>query len=187
MMFSSQARKLRIVFAFSDLVLTAVAFEAAFHTRLALHFQKEFAIPARPLVLAFCIVTWVAAGWWLDVHARLGRAAWRVVLRDAFRQAMLGTLALLIFEFILRLDLSRFFIGIFALYSSLLMLAFRLTAIRVAGAARRNAKRFVLVVGTSGRAQRLAQLLESGEEQAIEISGFIATVPGPGARQLARH
>jgi exopolysaccharide biosynthesis polyprenyl glycosylphosphotransferase len=187
MMFSSQARKTRILYALADLLLTALAFEAAFHTRLALHFRKEFGIPARPLVLAFCIVTWVTAGWWLNVYARLPRAGWRVILRDAFRQAMLGTLALLVFEFILRLDLSRFFIGIFALYSSCLLIAFRLVALQLAGVARRNAKRFVLVVGTSERALRLARLLESGADQGIEISGFISTAHAVTAHAAASH
>jgi exopolysaccharide biosynthesis polyprenyl glycosylphosphotransferase len=187
MMFSSQARKTRILFALADLLLTALAFQAAFETRLALHFQKEFDIPARALVLVFCIFTWVAAGWWLNVYAQLGRSGWRVILRDAFRQAMLGTLCLLVFEFVLRLDLSRFFIGIFALYSSVLLVAFRLLATRFAGARRRSSRRFVLVVGVSERAQRMARMLESGSTNGIELSGFIATAHGPETIQLERR
>ncbi len=185
-MFSSQARKTRIIFAVADLLLTALAFEAAYATRHALHFQHAFAIPERPLVLAFCILTWGASGWWLNVHAGLARNSWRVVLRDSFRQAMLGALSLLVFEFILRLDLSRFFIGIFAVYSGVLLLIFRLVAIRVTGRVRRFAQRYVLVVGTGSRAVRLGRMLESGEEDGIHLSGFIATTPAPASIQLDR-
>src|SRR3977135_3978 len=99
MTFSSQARKTRVLFATTDLLLTAVAFEAAYFTRLGLQLEHNFAIPEYSLVLGFCCLIWVAAGVWLGVHDRLGGVDWRVILRDGFRQAMLGTLGLLIFEF----------------------------------------------------------------------------------------
>jgi len=178
-MFSSQARKTRILFALADLALTAVAFQAAFATRLALHRNLPgsyvFDIPARSLVLVFCIVTWVAAGWWLDVNSRLGRRGWRIVLRDAFRQAMLGSLSLLIFEFLLRLDLSRFFIALFAVYSTLFLVAFRFAAMQFGESMRKSGKGFVLVVGTGERALRLGRMLEQAADDGINIFGFIST------------
>jgi exopolysaccharide biosynthesis polyprenyl glycosylphosphotransferase len=188
--FSSQARKARILFALADLALTAVAFEAAFATRLAFHRNLPgsyiFDIPARSLVLVFCIVTWVASGWWLDVNSRLGRRNWRVVLRDAFRQAMLGSLCLLIFEFLLRLDLSRFFIALFAVYSTLFLVAFRLAAMKLAGAVRKSGNGFVLVVGSGERAVRLGQMLESAAEDGISIFGFISTTDATAPVHLGR-
>ena len=116
MTFSSQARKARVVFAAADLLLTAIAFHAAYLTRLSLQLEHNFAIPEFSLVLAFCALTWMASGWWLDVYHRMGGSGWRIVIRDSLRQATLGTLCLLIFEFILRLDLSRLFLGLFAVY-----------------------------------------------------------------------
>ena len=189
-MFSSQARKTRILFAMADLALTAVAFQAAFVTRLAfarnLPGEHVFDIPARSLVLVFCILTWGAAGWWLDVNARLGRRGWRIVLRDAFRQAMLGALGLLIFEFLLRLDLSRFFIGLFAIYSTLFLLTFRLLVMNYAGPMRKAGKGYVLVVGTGERALRMGQMLEHAAEDGITIFGFISTTQITEPVQLER-
>lgn len=174
-MFSSQTRKTKVGFSFADLLVTALAFESAYQTRLALHFEHEFAIPAHSLVLAFCTLTWVSAGWWLNVHAHLGRRGWRTVVRDSFRQAMLGSLGLLVFEFLLRLDLSRLFIGIFAAYSAVLLLAFRLVAVRFMGSVRLSARRYVLVVGTGERALHLGRMLERASEDGVTISAFIST------------
>jgi len=189
-MFSSQARKTRILFALADLGLTALAFQVAFVTRLAfarnLPGEFIFDIPAKSLVLVFCILTWVAAGWWLDVYSRLGRRGWRIVIRDAFRQAMVGALSLLIFEFLLRLDLSRFFIAIFAIYSTLILVAFRLSAMKFAGSMRKLGKGFVLVVGSGERALRLGRMLEQASEDGIAIFGFVSTTQTPGTVQLGR-
>lgn len=185
-MFSSQARKTKLGFAFADLLVTAVAFEAAYATRVSLPFEHAFAIPAHSLVLVFCILTWVSAGWWLNVHAALGQAGSRTIVRDSARQALLGSLCLLVFEFLLRLDISRFFIGLFAIYSAVLLLLFRLTAMRLMGRIRRNVRRFVLVVGTGERALRLGRILESNSEQGITLSAFIATSPNPGTVRLEK-
>jgi exopolysaccharide biosynthesis polyprenyl glycosylphosphotransferase len=174
-MFSSQTRKTKVGFAVFDLLVTALAFQVAYQTRLAIRFEHEFGIPAYSLVLAFCTLTWVSAGWWLDVYSHLGRRDWRTVLRDAFRQAMLGALCLLVFEFLLRLELSRFFIAIFALYSGAFLLVFRLFALRFMGAVRLSARRYVLVVGTGDRALRLGRMLEHAADDGVTISAFIAT------------
>lgn len=185
-MFSSQTRKTKVGFALIDLVVTALAFQTAYLTRLGLHFEHEFAIPEHSLVLAFCTLTWVSAGWWLDVHNRLGRTGWRAVVRDSFRQAMLGTLGLLVFEFVLRLDLSRFFIAIFALYSGTFLLVFRLLAVHFTGTIRLAARRYVIVVGTGERALRLGRMLEHAAEDGVTISAFIATGPAPATMDLDR-
>ena len=185
-MFSSQARKTKFGFAAADLVVTAAAFQAAYATRLMLPFRHEFAIPAYSLVLAFCIFTWVSAGWWLNVHDMLGRTGWRVIVRDSARQAMLGSLCLLVFEFLLRLDLSRVFIGLFAVYSAVLLLLFRLVAVRFMGRVRRLTRRYVLVVGTGDRALRLGRMLERADDDGITLSGFVATAPESAFLRLDR-
>ena len=178
-MFSRQSHKTKVGFAVADLLVTAIAFQAAYYTRMALRFEHRFDIPAYSLVLVFCTLTWVSAGWWLDVHSQLGRAGWRTVVRDSFRQAMLGSLCLLVFEFLLRLDLSRFFIGIFAVYSGLLLLLFRLAAVSSVAHGTSRTRRHVLVVGTGERALRLGRVLELAGENSISISAFIATGPAP--------
>ena len=161
-----------------------MAFEAAYATRLSLKFQHDFAVPSHALVLGFCVLTWMAAGWWLDVYSRLGRSDWPVILRDALRQAMLGTLGLLVFEFVLRLDLSRFFLGLFAVYSSGFLLVFRLASVRLTGSGRRTAVRYVLVVGTGEPAERLGRTLEV--VAGVSISGFLATGRAPLVLQLGQ-
>jgi exopolysaccharide biosynthesis polyprenyl glycosylphosphotransferase len=188
MMFSSQARAIKVLFAASDVFLTAISFQIAYSTRLALqqYFHFSFDLVARPLVLVFCALTWLAAGWWLGVYSRLERNSWRLIVRDTMRQAMLGALGLLVFEFILRLDLSRFFIAAFVLISVLLIAAFRLIAVRVAGAVRRGGRRYVLVVGAGDRALRLGETLERAADDGVVIRGFMATSHAPAFIQLNR-
>jgi len=41
-MFSRQHRKAKVLFGVSDVLLTALAFEAAYQTRLLLHLQRAF-------------------------------------------------------------------------------------------------------------------------------------------------
>ena len=62
------------------------------------------------------------------------------------------------FEYLLRLDLSRFFLVLFSVYAWILLLLFRLLAGRLVGIIRREfaAPIYVMVVGTGERAVRMA-------------------------------
>lgn len=170
-MYSSQQRKTRILFGLADLALTAVAFEAAYFIRQWLPFQTNLAIPMLPLVLAFCVITWLAAGHWLGVHLHLQTSSTQSILRNSLLQAAAGAIGLILFEYVLRLSLSRFFLGVFALCSWALLLGFRLIVVRVARARRRFVPREVLIIGTGKPAQRLAEELEATPE--IHIGGFL--------------
>ncbi len=170
-MFSSQQRKTRILFGLADLVLTAVAFQVAYFIRQWLPFQTNLAIPMLPLVLAFCVITWVAAGHWLGLHLHLQTSSTQTILRNSILQAATGAMSLILFEYILRLSLSRFFLGVFALCSWALLLSFRLFVLRMARGRSQFVPREVLIIGVGPVARRLARELEEAPE--IHIGGFL--------------
>jgi len=180
-MFSRQHRKARVLFGLSDILLTALAFEAAYQTRLLLHLDRTFFIivPIKALVLGFSLAAWVVIGLWLGVYDKLDSGDPRVILRDSFRQCASGAVCVVIFEYLMRFDLSRAFLVLFVAYSWILLLVFRLTAGRLVGVVRREfgALHYVMLVGLSDRARRLAETLERSAQYGIRIKGFIADLP----------
>jgi len=98
----------------------------------------------------------------------------RIILRDAARQCAYGAIAIVVFEYLFRLDLSRSFVALFATYAWVLLLLFRLTAGRVIGLMRREfaAPHYVMVVGTGDRAIRMARDLEHSASHGIRLRGF---------------
>ena len=180
-MFSRQNRKARVLFGLSDVLLTALAFEAAYQTRSLLHFDRVFylIIPIKALVLGFCVFTWVLIGLWLGVYDKLDSGDPRIILRDTSRQSGYGIMCLVIFEYVMRLDLSRSFLVLFAAYGWVLLLLFRLIAGRMVGLVRREfgALHYVMLVGVGERAQRLGEALERSAGYGIRLKGFLADVP----------
>jgi exopolysaccharide biosynthesis polyprenyl glycosylphosphotransferase len=180
-MFSRQHRKARLLFALSDIVLTTFAFEMAYQTRAWLHLEHAFfLLPAvKALVLGFSLLAWVTIGRWLDVYDRLDASDPRVILRDSLRQCAYGAACLVVFEFVLRLDLSRPFLALFAVYSWVALFLFRLTAGRFVGLVRREfgALHYVMVVGVTERGRRLAESLERSSLHGIRLHGFLTADP----------
>jgi exopolysaccharide biosynthesis polyprenyl glycosylphosphotransferase len=175
--FSRHHRKARLLFGLSDVLLTALAFEAAYQTRQYLPFQHAFfiVVPAKALLLGFSALVWLGLGYWLDIYDRLDSAHPRVILRDTFRQCALGAVALVLFEFLLRLDLSRVFLLSFAVYSWVFLCLFRWKAGHLVGIIRREfaAPHFVMVVGTGRRARRIGGMLEQSAAYGIRLLGFL--------------
>src|SRR6185312_11994307 len=147
-----------------------------------LHLEHEFymTVERKALVLAFALGSWVAIGLWLGVYEKLDSGHPRVVLRDAARQCAYGALAVIVFQYLSRLDLSRFFVVLFSAYAWVLLVLFRLTAGRVIGVIRREfaAPHYVMVVGTGEGAVRLARDLEHSSNHGIRLRGFLAEKPG---------
>src|SRR5438067_2293972 len=79
-MFSRQ-RKARVLFGLSDIVLTALAFEAAYQTRSLLPLDHAFfmLVPLKALVLGIALFAWVTAGVWLGVYEKLDSGHLRVI------------------------------------------------------------------------------------------------------------
>lgn len=179
-MFSRQ-RKARVLFGLSDIFLVAAAFEAAYQTRTILPFEHLFffTVPLKALVLGFSLLAWVTIALWIEAYDRLDFGNPGVVLWDAARQCAYGSLCLIVFEYSLRLDLSRSFLMLFAVYSWALLLVFRLTAGRVVGVIRREftAHYYVMVAGTCERAVRLAQSLEESAGYGVRLHGFLGVEP----------
>ncbi|HUI76965.1 MAG TPA: sugar transferase [Bryobacteraceae bacterium] len=190
-MFSRQ-RKARVLFGLSDVIVAALAFEGAYQTRVLLHLEHDFflTVERKALVLGFSLVAWVAIGLWLEVYEKLDSGHPRVILRDSAKQCAWGALSLVVFEYLLRLELSRFFLALFAAYAWIALLIFRLTAGRVIGVIRREfaAPHYVMVVGTSERARTLAAALERSTEYGIRLHGFLSErgVPTENQIQLRR-
>ena len=175
-------RKARVLFGLSDVLLATLAFEAAYQTRLVLHLERAFylTVERKALVLACALASWVAMGLWLAVYEKLDIGNPRVILRDAARQCGYGALCMVVFEYVFRLDLSRFFLVLFSFYTWVLLILFRLLAGRLVGIIRREfaVPHYVMVVGTGERAIRLGRGLEQSSEYGIRLRGFLAETPG---------
>lgn len=177
-MFSRHHRKVRVLFALSDILLTAIAFEAAYQTRVHLSFERVFFInvPVKALLLGYATLTWVLLGYWFNLYDKLDSAHPVVVLRDTFRQCSVGLGAVVLFEFALRLDLSRFFLVLFAAFAWALLSLFRLRAGSLVGWIRREfgALHYIMVVGLGERALKVGEALEASRHYGIRLLGFLA-------------
>jgi exopolysaccharide biosynthesis polyprenyl glycosylphosphotransferase len=177
--FSRHHRKVKVLFGLSDVIITALAFEAAYQTRHLLNpdLQHTFylVVPVKALLVGFVALVWLALGHWLDIYEKLDSAHPPVILHETFRQCGLGGVALVLFEYFLRLDLSRFFLGLVAGYSWILLCLFRLLAGNLVGAIRKEfgAPHFVMVAGLGERALRIAKALERSAKYGIRLTGFI--------------
>src|ERR1022692_3239300 len=187
-MFSRQ-RKARVLFGLSDLILATAAFEAAYQTRAWLPLQHQFflTVQQKALVLGFSLVAWVAIGLWLEVYEKLDSGHPRIILRDSFRQCLYGAVCVVVFEYVLRMELSRPFLMLFSAYAWVLLLLFRLTAGRVVGVIRREfaAPHYVMVVGTGERALRIGRLLEESAVYGIRLRGFLNEQTGAAPGEIA--
>jgi exopolysaccharide biosynthesis polyprenyl glycosylphosphotransferase len=81
-----------------------------------------------------------------------------------------------LFQYLLRGDVSRLFLGLFAAYSLVLLALFRLSSGRLVRLLRREfgAQHFVIVVGLGERARRLGEALERSAKYGIRLIGFLA-------------
>jgi exopolysaccharide biosynthesis polyprenyl glycosylphosphotransferase len=177
--FSHHSRKLRILFGLSDLLLTALAFQAAYLTRqhLGLERQFSFGLTYHLLLLGFSMLAFVILGAWLKAYDRLDGGNPSVILRDTLNQCVLGTVALVLFQYFLSRDypVSRIFLAFFGAYSGILLLLFRLSSGSLVRMARQEfgAQHFVLVVGLGERARHLARALEESARFGVCLLGFL--------------
>jgi exopolysaccharide biosynthesis polyprenyl glycosylphosphotransferase len=189
-MFSRQHRKARLLFGLSDVILTTLAFEAAYRTRLWLpsvwpQVERVFYMipPSKALVLGFALLAWTAAASWLNVYDRLSGADPRVILQDSLKQCTVGAVCVVVFEYVVRLDLSRPFLFLFFAYAWLAIFLFRVGARPLVGVIRREfaAQRYVVVVGAGEPALRVARMLERSEPYGVRLLGFMAESEGAPA------
>ena len=184
-MFRGHRRKARLLFSATDIVLLTLAFEFAYWTRTRLELEHNFFLePQRvALLLGWSMLVWVALGYWWEIYDRIDAASRRVILRDAFRQSLLGSALVVLFQYLLRLDLSRSFLLLFAGFAWILMCLVRLNAGRLLGAfrGRFGATHFVMVVGLDEPARRLGRELEEAAPYGIRLKAFMGDRPGKPA------
>jgi exopolysaccharide biosynthesis polyprenyl glycosylphosphotransferase len=176
--FREYRRKVRILFGLADFVLLALAFEFAYSIRSRLELAHNFYIlrPVVALLLGFAGLVWAGLASWWEIYDHIDTAHPRVILRDAFRQCLVGTASLVLFEYLGRLDLSRSFVALFAGFTWVLICLFRLNAGRLMGAMRRefSAPRYVMVVGLGHAARRIGQQLEDASAYGVRLIGFLS-------------
>jgi exopolysaccharide biosynthesis polyprenyl glycosylphosphotransferase len=188
--FRGHRHRIRILFAVADLVLLGLAFELAYAVRSSLELVHRFYILRSEvaLLLGFSVVVWVSIAFWWEIYDHIDTAHPRVILRDAFRQCLLGSACLVLFEYLGRLDLSRSFVAMFAGFTWVLICLFRLNAGRLVGAMRRefSAPHYVMVVGLGQAARRIGQQLEDASAYGVRLMGFLsdAAPPAPAEVQL---
>ena len=155
-----------------------MAFELAYRTRLLLHFEHVFylVVPIKALVLGFSLSMWVLTALWLKVYDQLNAGDPRVILRDSVRQCVSGAVCLVLFQYALRLELSRPFLVLFVAFAWLFLFLFRIFAGRLVGLIRREfgALHYVMVVGTGERALHLGEVLERSQSFGIRLRGFLS-------------
>ena len=193
-MFRGHRRKVRILFSAADMILLALSFQLAYWTRARLELKNLFFIEShiKALLLGWSMLVWVGLGYWWEIYDRIDAAHPRVILRDAFRQCLLGSASVVLFEYLLRLDvrgipgeesatLSRSFLALFAGFTWFLLCLARLNAGRLLGAMRGHfgSSHFVVVVGTGEPARRMGRQLEDAASYGIRLFGFMSDTPGP--------
>jgi len=180
------------MFGIADAVLALVAFQAAHWLRVRMGaneftFERDFFLttPLYILLLGFSILMLLALAAWWQIYDHIVAAHPRVVIRDAFRQCLVGATAIVLFQFLMRLNLSRTFVFLFASFAWLLLCLFRLNAGRLLGMIRREfgAPSYIMVVGTGEAAHRIGMEIEEAAEYGVRLSGFLQEGP-PAASRL---
>ena len=180
-MFPGHHRKIRILFGTADLVLIALAFLLAYQIRASLNLENDFYLdrPVAVALLIWSMLVWVGAASWWEIYDNIDAAHPRTILRDVFRQCLVGLVALVLFEFVWRLDLSRSFVAIFVLMTWTLMCLFRLNAPRLLGHFRKEfaESHYLMVVGLGEGARRIGAQYRQTAGQGAHLVGFVADHP----------
>jgi len=177
--FRGQRHRVRILFGTADVFLIALAFVVAYGMRARLPLENNFYIPpsVAAALLIWSMVVWVATGAWWETYDRIDATHPRIILRHAFRQCLLGAMSVILFQYLWRLDLSRLFVGLFAVWTWFLLCLFRLNAGLLLRVVRRefSAPFYVMVVGLGDAALRLGrQLEEAAAPHGVRLRGFFA-------------
>jgi exopolysaccharide biosynthesis polyprenyl glycosylphosphotransferase len=188
--YSRHHRKARVLFALSDVLLTALAFEAAYLTRTWLPLDKDFylTVLVKTLLLGVAALSSIFFGLWVQVYDRLDGANRYVILRDTFKQAVFGGVCLVLIEFLLRLDLSRGFLLLLVGTQFVFLVVFRWNAGSLVGLIRREfgGHHYVLIVGEGDRADSLAKTLSESRNFGIRLLG-IERDPAQVRDKLRQH
>jgi exopolysaccharide biosynthesis polyprenyl glycosylphosphotransferase len=189
--FRGHHRKVRILFALADVLIVALAFQLAYWSRVRLTLEHVFFLTpvTRIVLLAGSAAVWVVLGFWWEIYDRIDAADVRVILRDAFRQCLIGAASIVLVEYLFRLDLSRSFVGLFALWAWVLLSLFRLNAGRALRAILREfgSSHYVMVVGEGAAALKLGRQIEEARGYGVRLAGFLSDDNAAGEVDLAER
>ncbi len=175
-MFAHHRKKIRLLFAAADALLTIAAFEAAYFTRVSLTLERLFFLRLRThiLLVVFCAAVWIALGSLQRVYEYLDSTNPKRLLMNVVRQSVAGTILIVVFQYLLRLDppLSRSFLFLFFIYDSLLLALFRWSSPYLVGAFQRGfgTPYHLVIVGDEDKASSLARQLCHGSPFRIRSS-----------------
>jgi exopolysaccharide biosynthesis polyprenyl glycosylphosphotransferase len=133
------------------------------------------------LLMGLSMVVWVSLGYWWELYDRIDSAHPRIILRDTFRQCLMGAASVILFEYLRRMDLSRAFVGFFAGYAWIILCLVRLNSGRILRLLRREfgAAHYVMIAGLGEPARRLGRQLEGEAQYGIRLTGFLADSNDP--------
>ncbi len=176
-MYSRHHRKARVLFALSDVLLTALAFEAAYLTRSLLPLGRDFYLTAalKTLLFGIAALSSVVFCLWVQIYDRLDGANRFVIFRETLKQTVFGAVTLVLFEYFLRLDLSRSFVSLFVATQFVFLFAFRWNASSLVGIIRREfgGPHHVLVFGSGSRAQDLVLRIQTDANKGTQLLGIV--------------
>lgn len=175
-MFAHHRKKIQLLFAIADAILTIVAFEAAYATRAHLPFERLFFLRTEPhvLILLFAAVVWMAIGSFQRVYEYLDSARPKRLILDTLRQAGLGIVLVIIFQYFLQLNppLSRSFLLLFFCFNLVMTASFRWYSPRLVGAFQRGfgSPYHVVLVGERAKTDLLEKQICQNTPFRIQIS-----------------
>jgi exopolysaccharide biosynthesis polyprenyl glycosylphosphotransferase len=180
--FSRQQRSLRPVLIASDLLLVWAALEFAYFSRSLLPFQRIFFLTfaVKAGLVFFAPAAWVGLGLWMGSYDRPVLEPLGSITARAARQSLMLLLALVVYEYSQRLDLSRPFLVLLCIYAGFTTAVFRLL---LDALARRYWTRLVLpshlyVAGTGEAALRIGDLIEASAGFGLCLDGFLGDRSG---------
>jgi exopolysaccharide biosynthesis polyprenyl glycosylphosphotransferase len=180
--FSRQQRTLRPVLIAFDLLLVWAAFELAYYSRAALPLERLFflTVAVKTSMLLLAQAVWLLLGILIGSYERTLLEPVGSIVSRTRRQCLYLLVALVVYQYLQRLDLSRFFLGLICVYTGLFTGAFRLL---LDWLARRYWKRLVMpshmyVAGTGEAAIRIGRLIESSERFGLHLDGFLGDQTG---------
>ncbi len=177
-MFAHQRTRIQLLFAIADAILTALAFAAAYFTRQNLDLDRTFYLlpDTLALLMAFCLITWMALGVWSKTYRHLEVAKPGRIIRDTVRQCLLGTAAIVLFEYLRRLDLSRSFLFLLFAYDVLFLALFHLNARRLVRTFQHEFGKayHIVLVGPLEESEQYGRQLIEGSALRIELTHVIS-------------
>lgn len=176
-MFAYQRKKVGLALALTDLALVSLAFFLAYITRFNLKLEREFYLSAERIVtlLSVTVASWLVTALSARIYEHLDSAQWTRILRATFRQCLVGTACVVVFEYLARWDLSRSFLFLLFVYSFVLLSLFRINSRRIVRLFLREfgAPYHVVLVGAKQAAEQFgAQLVEASPFR-IKLAGVI--------------